>query len=632
MATFTVTPTDTTFTVQVGENTLAAANSATAADGFADAAAASAASIASVTDEVKIGLGTGATAVRMLEAAGSISPSVFRAFTPANATAYEFVVVARAQGNRRFLNLINVANTSRINLVFDLTTSEVQVGDSNDATGSIRDLGGGFFECTATITSTGTESSNWQARPTPSGAFPFAGDTAEGLWIKSMELRVAGTTENLFPSNDPANAAFTKSSLTATPGTVPEQRTSERVADLEVAVDALQTTVNGTMTATRMTEASGAGLSVRAFRLISIPSGNSYRLQFQAKAGERTIMRSFSQGGLGHTVSFNLATGAASGAGARMEQLFGGWWECIYEAVSTDSAGQNWQVQVAGSDGSWPYNGDGESGLLLHRARVTNLTTEAVLLDTADWETGWTLTDATVEAGAALFSGISPDDLGGLDPHPLQGKKVAILGTSLVEQNRWPAAFQSLTGCTVINLGVSGASYGLSDDYSDSRIGQASEQLDTSLIPADTALIIVDQGVNDPLWRVPVGTVTDTTTATFAGAMANVSIWAAANRPDAKVIYTQLTSAEPTYPTHRHGGLASGGLATVAELEVYQDMLARIARREGRPLIDLNDGGISWRDLSLRFDELHWNDTGGALVAEIVSAETRRLAVPGWLS
>ena len=44
MATFTVTPTDTTFTVQVGENTLAAANSATAAEGFADDAAESAAS------------------------------------------------------------------------------------------------------------------------------------------------------------------------------------------------------------------------------------------------------------------------------------------------------------------------------------------------------------------------------------------------------------------------------------------------------------------------------------------------------------------------------------------------------------------------------------------------------------
>lgn len=594
----------------------------------------SAASIAGTKSEVDIGLGLGAEAVRLLEASGSITPSCVGTFTQTSGVQYELVVVARAQGTRRNVQLINTAPAVQMNIAFDLgsNTWAGGSGSTNLAVGSTRDLGGGFYECKATVTATGTGSTGWQVRPSPAGVFPFTGNTSEGVWVKSIVLRVAGTTTNLFASSSPTHASFTKISLTPTAGTVPEQRTSERIASMDARTLSLEQNVIGTMTATRMTEASGAALSVRAFRSIAIPVGNSFRLQFQAKAGERTIMRSFSQNGLAHTVSFNLSTGVATGTGASMVQLHNNYFECIYEGVSTLGDPVNWQVQMTDA-GAWPYTGNGTSSALLHRARVTNLTTGVVLLDTIDWTTGWTLTSATMTANAALFGGILPQNMGAASTaHPLFGKKVAVLGTSLVAQNFWTSAFQSATGCILINLGVGGGSFGLtSGPYVDSRIGECSTKLNTTDIPADVAAIFIDNPVNEQLWRVPVGAVTDTTNASFAGAMTNASIWSATNRPNVPVIYTQITSAEPSYPTHRHGGLASGGQSTLAELEAYQDMMARVVRREGRTLIDLNDWGISWRDLTLRSDGLHWNTTSGPQIGQILAQETRRLALPGWL-
>lgn len=72
MANFAVTPTDTTFTVQVGENTLAAANSATAAAASAAAAAASAASAAGTLASASLFPGRGSWIAAETRALGAI--------------------------------------------------------------------------------------------------------------------------------------------------------------------------------------------------------------------------------------------------------------------------------------------------------------------------------------------------------------------------------------------------------------------------------------------------------------------------------------------------------------------------------------------------------------------------------
>jgi hypothetical protein len=564
-----------------------------------------------------IDLGYPVASTALTPSSGSVSPTQFVAVSFTSATVYVWEVWAGVNSTVRYAQALNNQGGG-INQMLDTQTGTVSEGPggfANTAT-SVVDRIGAYWRWRMTWTPNASTSANWQIRPTGTGALPYSANGTDSLMILSSTLTTGGGP-NLFPNSTMQGGGWTRTSLTATAATpaVVEAnllRTRFNITATESATTAQR--VNGTMTGTRATEASGSGLFVRAFRSVSIPSGNTFRFQFQAKAGERTIIKSFSMNGIAHDATFNLATGAASGTGASMTALDNGWWECVCEGTSTNSAADNWQVQITNAAGQWPYDGNGTSGLFLHRARVTNTT----------WTSGWTLTSVSMTPNATLFGGI-PVGAGGTGStaHPLAGKKVAVLGTSLVEQAIWTTAFAALTGCTIINLGVSGQAYG-------GTPGSITAQMTTTNIPSDTAMIIADMPVNDMLLNVPLGVVSDTATSTFAGAMANVSIWARANRPNAQMVYVQCTSADPTYATHRHGITNGLGLT----LTQYQTMLADVAAREGRVIIDPNAAGMSWRDMAARWtgDGLHWNTAGGALIAAIYSDAIRAAARTGWLA
>jgi len=604
-----------------------------AARGFAEAAAASAASIASsasLIDRHSLDLGLPVTATNLVPLAGSVSPSRIVSFNYISGATYTLVYRLRANPIRYAQALL----PGFVNLLVDLVDGTVILGPGGFANIATYTLvrQGAFWLWTITFTANATDTDNLQLRPTGTGELPYTANGTDGLLVQFASLTTGGGS-NLLPNSTMLGAGWDSTSLATpaavTPTTTDADLLGQRFNETEAQSAATAVRVLGTMTATRVTEASGSDLFVRLFRFVTIPSGDTFRFEVEAKRGELKRLTFFSNAENVFDVDFDLAAGTATGSGASIDTLDNGWYRCVYQGVSASATGSNWQVQIQEDDGTWPYDGDGSSGLFLHRVKIRNVTKSIDLLNTTDWSTGWTLTSATLTANAALFGGLP---FGLANAHPLAGRKVAVLGTSLVEQDFWTSAFAARTGCTLINLGESGCSYGLSSDYVDSRIGFCTAQMTTGNIPADTALIIADAPVNDPFWRVPVGTVSDTTTATFAGAMANISIWAATNRASTAVMYVQLPSAEPTYATHRHGGLAASGLATVAPLEDYQNMLARIARREGRPLVDLNDFGISWRTAGIRGDGLHWNARGGDWIAEILEAETKRLAVPGWLA
>jgi hypothetical protein len=600
------------------------------AQAAATAAAASAAGVATTVADVtraNVDLGYAVASTALTPASGSVSPTQFVAVSFTSGTVYVWEVWAGVNSTVRYAQALNNQGGG-INQMLDTQTGTVSEGPGgfpNTAT-SVVDRIGAYWRWRMTWTPNASTSANWQIRPTGTGALPYSANGTDSLIILSSTLTTGGGS-NLFPNSTMQGGGWTRTSLTATaatPATVEANLLRVRLNSTATESATTAQRVNGTMTGTRATEASGSGLFVRAFRSVSIPSGNTFRFQFQAKAGERTIIKSFAMNAIAHDVTFNLATGVATGAGASMTALDNGWWECIYNGTSTGGTADNWQVQIANAAGQWPYNGDGTSGLFLHRARVTNTTTGAVVLDTTTWTSGWTLTSVSMTANAALFGGI-PVGVGVAQSgvHPLTGKKVAVLGTSLVEQAIWTTAFAALTGCTIINLGVSGQAYGGSP-------GSITAQMTTGNIPSDTAMIIADMPVNDMLLNVPLGVVSDTATSTFAGAMANVSIWARANRPNAQMVYVQCTSADPTYATHRHGITNGLGLT----LTQYQTMLADVAAREGRVLIDPNAAGMSWRDMAARWtgDGLHWNTAGGALIAAIYSDAIRAAARTGWLA
>lgn len=598
---------------------------------FVDEAADIAADLSDQLDELRTGLGLGASAVRMVEAPDSISPSVFRAFTPTLGATYEFAVIARAHGTRRYLNLFNNSASTPINITFDLLAGTFV---ASSGAGSMRYLGGGFYECKATVTSTGTASGNWQARPSPAGAFPFTGDTAEGVWLKSMILRVQGTTTNLFPSSDPANAAFTKTSLTATPGTTSEQRTTEQVAAIDGRVTTVETLVNGSMTMDKLVEASGT-VSPSAYRSVSFASGSIYTFVYELKAGERSRANVFNNGGGGIDVTANLATSGLSIASAdtvaTLTALNNGCYRLTITKTATVTNSGNQQLRIYPASGGVPYTGDGTSGLFANSGTLSVNGGANIWTASTDFSSAaWTKQNMTVAADTGKWLGLPTITGATSSAHPLNGKKVAMLGTSLVAQNIMPPAFAGETGAVIQNLGVSGGALGL-DARGSPHSGSGAITATFSSIASDTNVIFLDMLVNDVAASdVPLGVVTDTTTATYCGALANFFNWCETNRPNAAVVVVVQTSASATYATgdYRHGIANANG----NYLEDFQNATRRMCDYYGRPYIDPNRYGIGFLDAGEdTADGLHWDASGGARIAKIYSAATRELAEAGWL-
>lgn len=650
--------------IRQGENTLQAAASALTAEAWAEgtlpggagtksakehatAAAASAASIASITEDVKVGLGLGASAVRMLEASGSITPSCYRAFTPTIGVQYEFVVVARAQGTRNFIQLINVADGVKISLTADLDAGTVAAGAPNSATGAIRDLGGGFFEFKATITPTAATSGNWQVRPSPDGTFPFTGSTSEGVWIKSIELREAGTTVNLFPSSDPADASFTKVSLTPTDGTVPEDRTSERVAALEALVGGvdltvmdervtdIETFINGSLTMDKLIEASGT-VTPSLYRSVSFTSGSTYQFTYEVKAGERDRINIYNNGGGFINATFDLGAGTveivSSATTATITPLNSGCYRLVVTKVASATGSGNQQLRIYPEVGGQPYTGDGSSGVFLNSAEMSvNGAANSWTYPTDFTNAAWIKQNMTVSADAGVWLGL-PVITGSDAPvaHPLNGLKVSMVGTSLVAQNIMPPAFAAETGATVQVLGSSGGALGL-DARASPHYGSGAVTALFPSIAADADVIFLDMLVNDVAASdVPLGVVTDTTTATYCGALANFFSWCETNRPNAAVVVVVQTSAAATFTPsdYRHGVANANG----NYLEDFQNATRRMCDYYGRPYIDPNRFGIGFLDMgSDSSDGLHWDASGAARIAKIYAGATRELADYGWL-
>ena len=215
-----------------------------------------------------------------------------------------------------------------------------------------------------------------------------------------------------------------------------------------------------------------------------------------------------------------------------------------------------------------------------------------------------------------------------LAPHPVSGEDVTFIGTSLVAQGLMTAAFASQTGAIVQALGSSGGALGL-DARGSPHYGSGAI---TALFPSinvSAKRIILDMCVNDiAASDVPLGSVSDTTTATYAGALANFFIWCEANRPTATVHVVIPTAASATYGVsdYRHNVPNANGNT----VEDFQVMTRRMARLYGRTFIDPNDWGISFQDAGDNTgDGLHWDTSGALAVAKVMAGHFRELRTYG---
>lgn len=407
-------------------------------------------------------------------------------------------------------------------------------------------------------------------------------------------------------------------------------------ASLTAALAPLNLYAFGAQTADKIVEGSGT-VSPSLFRALGAATvGAVYVFTYLVKRAERTRVNFFNNGGVNYDVTVDLNTGLFSNTSTSsnptvvVTPLNNDWFSVQITATGFSTASGNSQLRVYPASGGHPYTGNGTSGVLIQSATLSINGGANAWTFSEDFSNAvWSKSGCTVSANAGVYLG-TPTLNTIPARHPLFNKKVTMLGTSLVAQNQMPPAFVELTGCVLQNLGVHGASLGL-DARGSPHSGSGVITTQFASINADAEVIFLDMLVNDVAASdVPLGTITDTTTATYYGALANFFRWCRTNRPNASVCVVVQTSAREDFATgdYRHSQPNANG----DTLEDFQNATRRICDYYGRPYIDPNRFGVGFLDMTtLSGDGLHWNPAGGQRVAEVYAAETKRFAEAGWI-
>ncbi|RWO83926.1 MAG: SGNH/GDSL hydrolase family protein [Mesorhizobium sp.] len=571
------------------------------------------ATLALQADVVSMLEGLSVPTARLTEAAGSVSPSVYRSYSFVSGDTIEHVVVAKA-AERGVLQLIHSAAGAAYTANFDLELGVVaSTSGANIVSASITDLGSGWYECKAVVLVAANVTNNVQARMSASGALPYAADGVSGMYIRSIVLRKQGLTANLFPSSDAANAAFTKQSVTVTSTTSPNE---PALIALPPIVDDLDVIVRGRMTASKVVEPAVSG-SPSTWQAKSVVVGDLIVWEVIAKRAERKRLNLFSNNAALIDCTFDLelgtvAQGGAAVTGSSCTALGKGWFKCRVEATASASASSNWQHRIFKDTGTHPYIGDGVSGLYIQRSSFSlnggaNIFGSAEDLSTSGWTKSAGL---TVVADAALYLGLlsDPTAIGG-DPYDdgsaaLVGKKLALIGSSISAGAYYVPLLVGMTGMIATNLAVSGSALGLS------TTGYPSYGMSNAIagIPADTELVILEPGPNAfGAQETPLGVLGDTTYATHHG-----SLWAACaairvQAPNAKIVMIGTYSGGPGHATHRIGRTNGQGNTLVQFMKAEREVANMLAI----PFIDISQSGIGYLTSTLyMFDELHPNPAG----------------------
>ncbi|MER9900097.1 SGNH/GDSL hydrolase family protein [Mesorhizobium sp. M0130] len=569
---------------------------------------------------------------RLTEAAGSVSPSVYRSYSFVAGDTIEHLVVAKA-AERGSLQLTHGGAGAAYTANFNLEESAVSsTSGANLVSAAITDLGSGWYECKAVVLVAANVTNNVQARMSASGALPYTGDGTSGMYVRSIVLRKQGLTANLFPSSDPANAAFTKQNVTVTTTTSPHE---PALVTLPPLVDELDVIVNGRMTASKVVEPGVSG-SPSIYQAKSVVAGNLIVWEVTTKRAERKRLNLFSNSAALIDCTFDLelgtvAQGGAAVTGSSCTALGNGWYRCRVEATATASASSNWQHRIFKDTGTQPYVGDGVSGLYIQRSSFSlnggpNVFGSAEDLST----TGWTKSAGlTVVADAALYLGLlaDPTNLGG-DPYDdgsaaLVGKKWTALGSSITIGAYYAALLAGQTGMVLTNLGVSGSALGLS------TTGYASYGMSAPIatMPTDAEIVTLEPGPNAfGAQETPLGAFGDTTYATHYGSIWKAILDIRTRAPSAKIIVFGVYSGGPGHATHRLGRTNGQGNT----MDQFMKAEREVCQALGVRYIDISQSGIGYMTSTLYMsDELHPNAAGSLRYATYGAGSLRDMVRRG---
>ncbi len=563
-----------------------------------------------------IAYGTRSAVSKLVEGAGSVSPSLYRAFSYLNTYYYELVAEVKA-AERSQVQLISAGTGATFDRRADLLTGGAWTPDQPVVT----NLGNGWWEVKHGFLCTASGSANFQLRFFPGTGTPYTGDGTSGILCRRYEMRELGV--NKWPSSDPADASFTKQNITVTAVTDAPELLPVATARLQALSQQVYDRQVGTLSADKIVVASGAAVQPSCYKTVPTVNGEAVEVVIEAKADERARLNLFSSSGVVINTTMGLTLGTIEGSGDTAEALGNGWFRytLAYTASATGSA--NIQLRVFGASGGNPQVGDGTSGLFVRRAKFT--IGGRVLFDADDFtRLDWSKQDCSITPNAGLY--IGPDESApDSDAALLLGLKVAIIGTSITAQAQYTAPLVTTTGIVLTNLGIGGASIGVNAHSGSADIYDA-----IATIPTDSELVLIEAGTNDHgvTTPTPLGALGDTTTATFYGALYAANVAIRARAPSAKIAYLTPYAAATAYAgagTYKHEANALG-----ATLVQFQKAVEDVAYLTACPLIDVGrQGGIGTLTGSLMYDGLHINADGGVVFAGYVGEELRRLARAG---
>jgi hypothetical protein len=196
---------------------------------------------------------------------------------------------------------------------------------------------------------------------------------------------------------------------------------------------------------------------------------------------------------------------------------------------------------------------------------------------------------------------------------PWAGRKWTAMGNSISQLGLYTTPLNSLLGTTLTNIAVSGSS------ISTSSSNGPGGTIAVGTIPANSELITLQGGINDFHGNATLGAITDTTTATYYGALDAAFVTLQTRAPNATIVYIADYSNSYSY--------GQGVNANSNYLNQFTEAMEEVAQRKGAHFINLGDIINTYNCDFLTSDKIHPNAVGGDLLARHIY---RKLLFTQW--
>lgn len=210
-----------------------------------------------------------------------------------------------------------------------------------------------------------------------------------------------------------------------------------------------------------------------------------------------------------------------------------------------------------------------------------------------------------------------------------KGKTINVLGDSNTQFGKYTTPLAKLLQCTLNNYGVTGT-----------RIASAAESNTDCFCVRYPSMdnvcdaVLVMGGTNDwnQAWSEPFGTFSDRTRYTFCGALHFLYSGLIEKYPNKPIIictiphnkneaYSHMTPSQ--YISDNGEGITLNHNGKT--LDNYSDMIIRVARWYGLPVIDVRHAFASGVLTQYFSDDVHFNEVGGSMIARCIAVEMEHI-------